>query len=134
MKRSYTPVLAVGIGAVAGLRALAAPAVLAWAAKTQMGFVWEIRRLPESLQPRRSERITDLAVSELIADKATLCTEPVERGAACVPHCCRARSAGRPFMVRWNGLSRRGAVLGGVGAIAGAFAVLHSEEAQPRYA
>jgi hypothetical protein len=32
MKRSYTPALAIGIGAVAGLRALTAPAVLAWAA------------------------------------------------------------------------------------------------------
>ena len=35
MKRSYAPALAAGIGAVAGLRTLTAPAVLAWAARTQ---------------------------------------------------------------------------------------------------
>jgi len=33
MKGSYVPALAVGIGVVAGLRALTAPAVFAWAVK-----------------------------------------------------------------------------------------------------
>jgi hypothetical protein len=36
MKRSYTPALAIGIGMVAGLRALTAPAVLAWAAERRL--------------------------------------------------------------------------------------------------
>ena len=68
MRRLYNPVLAVGIGAVAGLRALAAPAVLAWAAKRR----WI--RLGNSpfatiISAQASTRLTDLAVSELIADK-----------------------------------------------------------------
>src|SRR6202162_4705001 len=68
MKRSYTPVLAVGIGAVAGLRTLTAPAVLAWAAK----YKWI--RLGDSpfaalISAKASKRISDFAVSELIADK-----------------------------------------------------------------
>jgi uncharacterized membrane protein len=68
MKRSYTPALAVGIGAVADLRALTAPAVLAWAAEHRL------IRLGSSpfatiISAAASKRITDFAVSELIADK-----------------------------------------------------------------
>src|ERR1700694_4403892 len=68
MKRSYTPALAVGIGAVAGLRALTAAAVLAWAAKSRM---IRLGRLPFAtiISATASKRITDFAVSELIADK-----------------------------------------------------------------
>src|SRR4029078_3137167 len=68
LNRSHTPALAVGIGAVAGLRTLTAPAVLAWAAQRRwirMGnspFVTII-------SARASKQITNLAVSELIADK-----------------------------------------------------------------
>src|SRR6185437_8373979 len=67
MKRSYTPALAIGIGAVAGLRALTAPAVLAWAAERRL------IRLGSSplatILSTAAKRITDFAVSELIADK-----------------------------------------------------------------
>ena len=71
MKRSYTPVLALGIGAVAGLRALTAPAVLAWAVKHR----WiRLRNSPFAaiLSAEASKRITDLALTELIADKLPL--------------------------------------------------------------
>src|SRR6185437_12793570 len=44
LNRSHTPALAVGIGAVAGLRTLTAPAVLAWLLNAD-GFAWEIRHL-----------------------------------------------------------------------------------------
>src|ERR1700688_3011713 len=68
MKRSYTPALAIGIGAVAGLRALTAPAVLAWAAERKL------IRLGSSpfatiISAKVARRMTDFAVSELIADK-----------------------------------------------------------------
>ena len=68
MKRSYTPALAIGIGAVAGLRALTAPAVLAWAAERRL------IRLGSSpfatiISATAAKRITDFAISELIADK-----------------------------------------------------------------
>jgi uncharacterized membrane protein len=123
MKPSYTPVLAVGIGVVAGLRALAAPAVLAWAAKRR----WI--RLGSSpfatiISAKASKRITGLAVSELIADKlpftpsrlkARPLTTRIVSGAV-----CGATIYGvvkRPLI--------EGAVLGGVGAIAGAFAGYH---------
>jgi uncharacterized membrane protein len=68
MRRSYTPVLAVGIGAVAGLRTLTAPAVLAWAAKRR----WiRMGNSPFAtiISAKASKRMTDFAVSELIADK-----------------------------------------------------------------
>ena len=72
MNRPYTSVLAVGIGAVAGLRALAAPAVLAWAVKRR----WI--RLGNSpfatiISAKASKRITNLAISELIADNLIDC-------------------------------------------------------------
>src|SRR6202171_2310617 len=68
MKRSYTPALAIGIGAVAGLRALTAPTVLAWAAERRL------IRLGSSpfaaiISATAARRITDFAVGELIADK-----------------------------------------------------------------
>ena len=123
MKRSYTPVLAVGIGVVAGLRALAAPAVLAWAAKLR----WI--RLGNSpfatiISAKASKSLTDLAVSELIADKLPF--TPSRLKAAPVASLlvsgavCGAAIYGivkRPLM--------EGAVLGGLGAISGAFAGYH---------
>ena len=120
MKRPYTPVLAVGIGAVAGLRTLTAPSVLAWAARRR----WI--RLGNSpfariISSQASKRITDFAVSELIADKlpftpgrlkpAPLAARIVS-GAVCGATIYRAVK--RPL--------KEGAVLGGLGAIAGAFA------------
>jgi uncharacterized membrane protein len=109
MKCSYTPALAVGIGMVAGLRALTAPAVLAWAVKHRLV------RLGSSpfvtiISWTASKRITDFAVNELIADKLS--------GAI-----CGATIYGvvkRPLT--------EGAVLGGLGAIVGAFAGYHTRK------
>ena len=123
MKRSYTPVLAVGIGVVAGLRALAAPAVLGWAAKRR----WI--RLGNSpfatiISAKASKRITDLAVTELIADKLPFTPSRLKAG----PLASRIVS-GAVCGATIYGVAKRplmgGAVLGGVGAIAGAFAGYH---------
>jgi uncharacterized membrane protein len=120
MKRSYTPVLAVGIGVVAGLRALTAPAILAWAAKRR----WI--RLGNSpfatiISAKASKRITDLAVSELIADKLPFTPSRLKAG----PLASRIVS-GAVCGATIYGLVEQplmeGAFLGAAGAIAGAFA------------
>ena len=123
MKPSYTPVLAVGIGVVAGLRALAAPAVLAWAAKRR----WI--RLGNSpfatiISGKASKRITDLAVSELIADKLPFTPSRLKAG----PLASRIVSGAVCGATIYGVVKRplmEGAILGGVGAIAGAFAGYH---------
>jgi uncharacterized membrane protein len=123
MKRSHTPALAVGIGAVSGLRALTAPAVLAWAAERRL------IRLGSSpfatiISATASKRITDFAVSELIADKLPF--TPSRLNAA--PLASRIVS-GAICGATIYGIVKRplieGAVLGGLGAIAGAFAGYH---------
>jgi uncharacterized membrane protein len=123
MKPSYTPVLAVGIGVVAGLRAFAAPAVLTWAAKRR----WI--RLGNSpfatiISAKASKRITDLAVSELIADKLPFTPSRLKAG----PLASRIVSGAVCGATIYGVVKRplmEGAVLGGVGAIAGAFAGYH---------
>ena len=123
MKRSYTPVLAVGIGAVAGLRTLTAPAVLAWAAKCR----WI--RLGHSpfariISSRASRRISDLAVSELIADKLPFTPSRLKPGPFAARIVSGAVCGAAIYGVVEQPL-KEGAVLGGLGAIAGAFAGYH---------
>jgi uncharacterized membrane protein len=123
MRRSYTPALAVGIGAVAGLRTLTAPAVLAWAAKRR----WI--RLGNSpfatiISAKASTRLTDLAVSELIADKLPFTPSRLKAG----PLASRVVSGAVCGATIYGVVERplvEGAVLGGVGAIAGALAGYH---------
>jgi uncharacterized membrane protein len=120
MKHSYTPVLAVGIGVVAGLRAFAAPAVLTWAAKRRR------IRLGNSpfariISAKASKKITHLAVSELIADKLPFTPSRLKAG----PLASRVVSGavcGATFYGAVEQPLLEGAVLGGVGAIAGSFA------------
>jgi uncharacterized membrane protein len=123
MKRSYTPVLAVGIGAVAGLRTLAAPGVLAWAVKR--GWI----RLGKSpfatiISAKASKRITDLAVSELIADKLPFTPSRLKAGPLASRIVSGAVCGATIYGVVKKPLAE-GAVLGGVGAIAGAFSGYH---------
>ena len=123
MKRLYTPALAVGIGAVAGLRTLAAPAVLAWAAKRRL------IRLGSSpfatiISATASKRITDFAVSELIADKLPFTPSRLNAG----PLASRIISGAICGATIYGVVKRpltEGAVLGGLGAIAAAFAGYH---------
>jgi len=120
MKRSYTPALAVGIGAVAGLRTLAAPAVLAWAVKQK----WI--RLGDSpfaaiLSAKASERITDLAISELIADKLPFTPSRLKPGPLASRVLSGAVCGATIYGIAEQPLAE-GGVLGGVGAIAGALA------------
>jgi uncharacterized membrane protein len=123
MKRSYTPVLAVGIGAVAGLRTLAAPAVLAWAAKRR----W-IRRgdspFAAIVSAKASKRIIDLALSELIADKLPFTPSRLKPGPFAARILSGAVCGAAIYGVVEQPLTE-GAVLGGLGATAGALAGYH---------
>jgi uncharacterized membrane protein len=120
MKRSYAPVLAVGIGAVAGLRAFAAPAVLAWAVKQR----WI--RLGNSpfariISAKASKRLTDLAISELIADKLPFTPSRLQAAPLASRIVSGAVCGATIYGVAERPLAE-GVVLGGVGTIAGAFA------------
>jgi uncharacterized membrane protein len=123
MKPSYTPALAIGIGAVAGLRALTAPAVLAWAAERRL------IRLGSSpfatiISATMAKRITDFAVSELIADKLPFTPSRL----SAVPLASRIVSGAICGATIYGVVKRpltEGAVLGGLGAITGAFAGYH---------
>lgn len=126
MKASYTPALAVGIGAVAGLRAMTAPAVLAWAAKRKL---IRFGGLPFAtiISATASKRITDFAVSELIADKMPF--TPSRLNAA--PLASRTLSGAICGAAIYGVVKRpltEGAVLGGLGAIAGAVAGYHARK------
>jgi uncharacterized membrane protein len=115
--------LAVGIGAVAGLRTLAAPAVLAWAAKRR----WI--RLGSSpfatlISAKAAKRIADFAVSELIVDKLPFTPSRLKPGPFAARIVSGAVCGATIYGVVKQPL-KEGAVLGGLGAIAGAFAGYH---------
>jgi len=105
---------------VAGLRTLAAPAVLAWAVKQK----WI--RLGDSpfaaiLSAKASERITDLAISELIADKLPFTPSRLKPGPLASRVLSGAVCGATIYGIAEQPLAE-GGVLGGVGAIAGALA------------
>ena len=120
MKRSYTPALAVGIGAVAGLRTLAAPAVLAWAVKRKLIRLGS-SPLAAILSAQASKRITNLAISELIADKLPFTPSRLRPGPLASRILSGAVCGATIYGVAERPLAE-GGVLGGVGAIAGALA------------
>jgi uncharacterized membrane protein len=120
MKRSYIPALAVGIGAVAGLRTLTAPAVLAWAAQRRWIHMGN-SPFATIISAKASKRITDFAVSELIADKLPFTPSRLKPG----PFAARIVSGAICGATIYGVVKRplkEGAVLGGIGAIAGAVA------------
>jgi uncharacterized membrane protein len=130
VKDSYTLSLSMGIGTMAGLRPMAAPAIIAWAAK--QGWI----RLGNSpfatiISGRASRRITELAISELIADKlpftsSRLSAGPlalrIASGAVCGAALCGAVK--KPIA--------NGALLGALGAVAGALAGYHIRKSLSR--
>jgi len=123
VKHPYTLSLAVGIGAVAGLRPMTAPAVIAWAARRKWIHLGS-SPFVTIISARASRTITELAISELIADKLPFTpsrlnpgplASRIASGAVCGAAVCGAVK--RPFV--------EGALLGGLGAIAGALAGYH---------
>src|SRR6266581_4713273 len=123
LKDSYTLSLAIGIGAVAGLRPMTAPAIIGWAAKQRWIHLGS-SPFASIISARASRTIAELAVSELIADKlpftpnrlnAGPLASRIASGAICGAAVCGAVK--RPLA--------EGALLGGLGAIAGALAGYH---------
>ena len=120
MKPSYAPALAIGIGVVAGLRSLTAPAIVSWATREKM--IRPIASIPgRMLLASSSRKIAELAVGEFIADKLPSTPSRISplpltfrlaSGAACGAAMCVAAEES----------PRTGAWLGAFGALTGAFA------------
>jgi uncharacterized membrane protein len=130
VKYPYTLSTAAGIGVVAGLRPMTAPAVIAWAAKRRWIHLGS-SPFATIISARASRAITELAISELIADKlpftpsrlnAGPLASRIVSGAICGAAVCGAVK--RPLA--------EGALLGGLGAIAGALAGYHVRKSLSR--
>ena len=123
VKHPYTLSLAVGIGTVAGLRPMTAPAIIAWAAKRRWIHLGS-SPFATIISSKASRTMTELAISELVADKlpftasrlnAGSLASRIASGAICGAAVCGAVK--RPLAA--------GALLGGLGAVVGALAGYH---------
>ena len=130
MQRNYIPALAVAIGVVAGLRPMTAPAVIAWAAERRWIRLGN-SPLATMISARASRRITEFAISELIADKLPFTPSRLKAG----PLALRILS-GAICGAAVSGVVKRplaeGAALGGLGAIAGAVGGYHARTSLSR--
>ena len=117
---NYVFVFAIGIGIVAGLRSLLAPAVVAWAAHFDL---LNLNASPLAFMGSRTAAVifTIFAIGELVGDKlprtpkrtafAPLAARIVLGG---LSGACLFAAAGKSLLV--------GALLGGIGGVLGAFA------------
>ena len=120
MKRQYAPALAIGIGALAGLRPMTTSAVVAWSAKRKwIGL--GMSRLASIIPARASRRITELAISELIADKLPFAPSRVSTGAL-VSRIVLGAISGAAVCGAVRRPNVKGALLGSLGALAGTLA------------
>jgi len=115
----YVLVLALGIGIVAGLRSLTAPAVVAWGA--HVGWL-NLHGSPLSFMGSTTAVavLSVLAIGELIADKLPM----MQKRTAPAPLMARIVTGGlcgACLCVATGQSLVAGALLGGVGGIAGAF-------------
>jgi uncharacterized membrane protein len=120
MSLSTVIFLSLVIGLVAGLRSLTAPAVVAWAAQwswinIQNSSIAFLATLPAALI------FTALAIAELIADKLPF-TPARTKPAGLIVRTITGGLCGAALCVTAGESMIRGAVLGAVGGIAGAFA------------
>jgi uncharacterized membrane protein len=120
MNGDYFFALAVGIGIVAGLRSLTAPAVVAWAA--HLGWLHlQGSRLAFIGSIVATVIVSLLALGELIADKLP----KTPRRTAVVPllaRICTGAFCGACLSAAANRSLLPGALLGGIGGVIGAFA------------
>jgi len=120
---SYIPALAAGMGVVAGLRSMTAPAAIAWAAKRKairLGS-WP---LVEIISGKVSDKAIQLALAELVADKLPFSRDRIEPG----PLATRILSGAACGAVLSSAADRplaEGAIFGGLGALIGAFGGYH---------
>jgi uncharacterized membrane protein len=126
MSASYAFALAVGIGVVAGLRSLTAPAAVAWAA--HLGWL-HLQGTPLGFMGSKAAVIifSLLAIGELIGDKLPW----IPRRTAVGPLLARILTGGLSgacLCASANQSLGLGVVLGAVGAIIGAFAGCQSRK------
>jgi uncharacterized membrane protein len=123
MKNQNVVTLAIDIGVVAGLRPITALAAMAWAVRRGRIRI-EPSAIARIVSAGTSKRITEFAISELIVDKlpftpSRLKAAPLSlrivSGAICGAAICHSRKRSLTD----------GAVLGGLGALAGAITAYH---------
>jgi uncharacterized membrane protein len=123
IKTSYTLSLAMGMGAVAGMRPMVAPAIIAWAVKQR----WlDLGNSPFAtiICGSASRRMTELAISELIADKLPFASSRLKAG----PLATRIVSGmvcGAALCGAVKKPIANGAIVGGLAAIAGTLTGYH---------
>ena len=123
MKDSYTLSLSMGMGAVAGMRPMAAPAIIAWAVQHRWLHIGS-SPFATIISGSASRRIGELAISELIVDKLPFTSSRLNAG----PLATRIASGMVCGVALCSAVKKpiaNGAVLGGLAAIAGAFAGYH---------
>jgi uncharacterized membrane protein len=123
MKDSYTLSLVLGIGAVAGMRPMAAPAIIAWAVKQRWLHLGS-SPFATIISGRASRRISELAVSELVADKLPFTSSRLNAGPL-VTRIASGMVCGAALCGAVKKPMASGVVLGGLAAIASAFAGYH---------
>jgi uncharacterized membrane protein len=116
---SHKLIAAIGIGAIAGLRSMTAPAVVTWAAN--QGWIQSPTRRLAFLQNRTTVSIISvLAVGELVLDKLPSTPNRTEPFGLAIRFLTGGLSAGAVCAPKKK-LVAAGAVVGGLAAIAGAF-------------
>jgi len=118
MKRATSLALPAGIGVVAGLRSMTAPAVVAWAAKRRLIRIGNSSMISLAVGTL-SAKAVNLAITELLVDKLPLVPDRTRPG----PMAVRALS-GAACGAAVSSVLRRpaweGAAAGAAGALAGA--------------
>ena len=109
---------AFGIGVVAGLRSLLAPAVLTWVAHKR--FVNRTFPLAAVVSRPVREKIIKLAAAELLADKLPFTPNRISLGPLALRIASGAACGAAVSLVARES-AKEGALLGGAGALAGAF-------------
>ena len=107
-----------GIGVVAGLRSLLAPAVLTWTA--QKKFVNRSFPLASVVSRPVSRKIIKLAAWELLADKLPFTPNRISPGPLAL-RIASGAACGAAVSFLGQESAKEGALLGGAGALAGAF-------------
>ena len=123
MKKRFIPILAAGIGAVAGLRSMAAPAILSWAATQKMIPLGD-SPVGELVLTKASKKIMELAVGELIADKLPFTPDRISPGPFAV-RIISGAACGAAISYSAEKPVQEGAIFGALGALVATFAGYH---------
>jgi uncharacterized membrane protein len=114
---------AAGLGVVAGLRSMAAPAVLSWAANH--GAIGRLPRPLRLLRNRRAEEVTAvMALGEIIADKVPNAPNRTTAPAVAARMASGALVGGTLCASKRKPLAF-GVIAGALGALAGTYAGFH---------